>query len=256
METATIIGLLASLGVLLGGIVFAGGNPLGFIDPAAGIIIGGGVFCVVMTSFSIDEFMRLPAVTKNVFFYKKPNPLSIINQIVEISEIARRSGILALDATVNELNDPFLVSGLRMAIDGMSPEVVSTTLERKIEAISGRHSVGAEMMSTLGKVAPVFGLIATLLGLILMLANMDPSTIGEHMSVALTGTLYGVSTANLFFLPFASKLRYFNKQEVMAMELKMVGVLAILAGKSPRAVKIKLMTCIPDRLIPREEENA
>lgn len=110
------------------------------------------------------------------------------------------------------------------------------------------------MLSTLGKVAPVFGLIATLLGLILMLAHMDPATIGEHMSVALTGTLYGVSSANLFFLPFAAKLRYFNKQEVMAMELKMLGVLAILSGENPRAVKLKLMTCIPDRLIPKEEE--
>jgi len=255
METATVIGVIASACVLLGGILFAGGNPLGFIDPAAGIIIGGGVFCVVLTSFSMDEFKRLPAVAKNVLFYQKPNLLNIINQLVELSEAARRSGIVSLESKISEIeNDAFLATGLRMAVDGMPPEVVASTLERKIEATSGRHSVGAEMLSTLGKVAPVFGLIATLLGLILMLAHMDPATIGEHMSVALTGTLYGVSSANLFFLPFAAKLRYFNKQEVMAMELKMLGVLAILSGENPRAVKLKLMTCIPDRLIPKEEE--
>jgi len=255
METASLIGIIASCGVLLGGIVFAGGNPLGFIDPAAGIIIGGGVFCVVLTSFSLDEFMRLPAVAKNVFFYKKPDLLSVVNQLVELSDTARRSGILSLDSQINELSDSFLVSGLRMAIDGMTPEVVTSVMEREIEATSGRHSIGVDMMSTLGKVAPVFGLIATLLGLILMLANMDPETIGEHMSVALTGTLYGVSSANLLFLPFASKLRYFNKQEVLVMELKMQGVLSILSGESPRIVKMKLMICIPERLRPPEDPN-
>jgi chemotaxis protein MotA len=92
METATVIGVIASACVLLGGIIFAGGSPLGFIDPAAGIIIGGGVFCVVLTSFSMDEFKRLPAVAKNVLFYQKPNLLNIINQLVELSEAARRSG--------------------------------------------------------------------------------------------------------------------------------------------------------------------
>jgi chemotaxis protein MotA len=255
MEKASYIGTLASIGVLLGGIIFSGGNPLGFIDPAAGIIICGGVLCVVMTSFSIDEFMRLPAVCKIVFSYQKPDLLQVINQITELSESARRSGILSLDSAAKELDDHFLAAGLQMAIDGMSPEVLASVLEQEIEATGGRHSVGAEMMSTLGKCAPVFGLIATLLGLILMLAHMDPDTIGHHMSVALTGTLYGVATANLFFLPYASKLRYFNKQEIIAMEMKMLGILAIQSGESPRVVKLKLLTFIPDRLRPKEEGN-
>ena len=255
MEKATFLGILASCGVLLGGIFFAGGNPLGFIDPAAGLIIGGGVFCVVLTSFSLDEFMRLPAVAKKVFFYTKPNLLNVINELVALSDQARRSGILTLDARLPELNDPFLASGLRMAIDGVPPEVVASAMEREIEAVSGRHAIGAEMVSTLGRVAPVFGLIATLLGLILMLAHMDPKTVGKHMSVALTGTLYGIASANLFFLPFAAKLRYFNKQEVIAMELKMHGVLSIVSGESPRAVKTKLLICIPDRLRPQEDLN-
>jgi len=254
MEKASVIGTLASMGVLLGGIIFAGGNPLGFIDPAAGIIIGGGVFCVVMTSFSMDEFLRLPRVAKVAFVYKKPDFREIIDQLVEISDRARRNGILSFDAEIDTLDDRFLAAGLRMAVDGMQPEVISSILEQEIEAISSRHSVGAEMMSTLGKVAPVFGLIATLLGLILMLAHMDPDTIGEHMSVALTGTLYGVSTANLFFLPYASKLRYFHKQEVIAMEIKIHGILSVVHGESPRITKLKLLTFLPERLRPTEKE--
>ena len=255
MEKASVIGTLASIGVILGGIVCAGGNPLGFIDPAAGIIICGGVLCVVMTSFSIDEFLRLPVVCRVAFTYKKPNLLQIIHQMGELAEAARRSGIVSLDSVTKDLDDPFLAMGLQMAVDGMPPEVLSSVLEQEIEAVSSRHMVGAEMMSTLGKAAPVFGLVATLLGLILMLAHMDPDTIGHHMSVALTGTLYGISSANLFFLPYAAKLRYFNKQEVTAMELKMRGILAIQSGENPRVIKLKLMTSLPARLRPQEGDQ-
>jgi len=249
-----VIGTLAAIGVLLGGIFFAGGNPLGFIDIAAGIIIGGGVFCVLLISFSMDECLRLPSVIKIVFSYKKPNLQAIIDEIVEISNNVRHDGILSYDSKIDDLDDRFLALGLRMAVDGMQPDVVTAVLEREMDSIGNRHSVGADMMATLGKVAPVFGLIATLLGLILMLAHMNPDTIGQHMSVALMGTLYGISSANLFFLPYAAKLRYFHKQEVIAMEMKMNGILSMMNGEHPRITRLKLTTFLPERLHPAEKE--
>ncbi|MDR3182150.1 MAG: MotA/TolQ/ExbB proton channel family protein [Planctomycetaceae bacterium] len=254
MEIATLIGVISAFVLLSVSIVIAGGNLLGFIDPPALIIIGGGIVCGVMIAFPMDEFMRMPAVMKKIFFAKKQDPLKIILELVSIAETARREGLLALDGKVNEMaGDSFLAGGIRMIVDGVKPETVEAVLESEIEAVTARHNTGAAMISQLGKAAPVFGLIATLIGLILMLAHMDPATIGHHMSVALTGTLYGATSANLFFLPFAGKLRYYNLHEQAMMELKMIGILEIQKGESPRMVKMRLLTCLPERLRPAEQ---
>jgi chemotaxis protein MotA len=255
MEIATFIGAIVAIILLSSSIVIAGGNLLGFVDPPAALIIGGGIVCGVLISFPLTEFMRLPGVIKNTFFHSGQDMMAIINQLVQIAEMARREGVLSLDSKIGELDgDPFLANGLRMVVDGMQPTAVESILESEIEFLGARHSVGAEMVSTLGKAAPVFGLVATLMGLVLMLSNMDPETIGEKMSVALLGTFYGCVSANLFLLPFAAKLRYFNKQELALMELKMQGILEIQKGEAPRIVKLKLLTRIPENKRPKEAD--
>ncbi|MDR0870961.1 MAG: MotA/TolQ/ExbB proton channel family protein [Planctomycetaceae bacterium] len=256
MEKATVIGIVSAIVLLLLAIVLAGGNPLGFVDPPAALIIGGGIVCAVLIAFPLEEFKRMPKVMGKIFFNTKPDLLKIVEDIVALSEVARREGVLSLDSRAKELqdSDPFLSKGLQMIVDGMKAEAAESILDAEITALKERHSVGAEMVSQLGKAAPVFGLIATLIGLILMLSEMDPATIGHHMAVALTGTLYGAASANLFFLPFAGKLRYYNKIEAAAMELKMIGLLEIQKGESPRMIKMRLLTIIPPNRRPQEQE--
>ncbi|GHT31307.1 chemotaxis protein MotA [Planctomycetales bacterium] len=256
MDIATVIGGGAAMLLLATAIIVGGGNLLGFIDTAAGLIIGGGIFCGVLVAFPMHEFMRLFAVIKNVFLPPKFVIMDIINQLVSLAEVARREGILSLDSRVAEIEDPFMASGVQMMVDGMKPEAIEAILESDIEALHERHNVGAGMVSQLGKAAPVFGLVATLIGLVLMLAHLDPDTIGEHMAVALTGTLYGLVTANVFFLPWTSKLKYYDKLERTSKELIITGLLEIQKGESPRMVKLRLLTYLPENKRPKDDDTA
>ncbi len=255
MEKGSFTGSICAIFLLCGGVLAAGGNLLAFVDPPAAIIIGGGIVCALMISFPLEEVKRVPHVVKLVFFYKSPSVLSAINEIVAIADVARREGVLALDSRLEEYKNAFLKQGLRLVVDGASKENVEAVLSADIEAVRTRHAVGAEMVSTLGKAAPVFGLVATLMGLAMMLADMDPDTIGEKMSVAILGTFYGATSANLFLLPFGAKLRFFNKKEIEIFEVYVEGILDIQKGENPRLIKTKLMTRLPERLRPAEDDE-
>jgi chemotaxis protein MotA len=256
MDIATIIGGVAALLLMAIAIVLAGGNLLGFIDTAALLIIGGGIFCGVLVAFPLNEFYRLSAVVKIVFAPPKFDLVNVINEIVLLAETARREGILTLDQKIAEIQDTFLANGLRMVIDGAKPETIETIMESDMESLAARHSVGTNMVSQLGKAAPVFGLVATLIGLILMLSHLDPESIGHHMAVALTGTLYGLVSANVFFLPWASKLKYYDKLEHTQRELMLTGILEIQKGETPRMIKLLLLTYLPENLRPKGDEDA
>jgi chemotaxis protein MotA len=251
MDIATIIGGITALLLMAIAIVIAGGNLLGFVDSAALLIIGGGIFCGVLVAFPLNEFYRLPAVVKIVFAPPKFDVLNLVNEIVLLAETARREGILTLDQKIAEIKDTFLANGLRMLVDGAKPEMIETVLESDMEALSARHSVGANMISQLGKAAPVFGLVATLIGLILMLSHLEPESIGHHMAVALTGTLYGLVSANVFFLPWVSKLKYYDKLEHIQREIILIGLLEIQKGETPRMIKLLLLTYLPENLRPK-----
>ncbi len=254
METATFIGSIAAIVMICGSIVAAGGELVGFIDPPAVVIIGGGIFCGVLVAFPMEEVRRLPQVLRCVFFNRKRDIAQQIDTIVSLAETARRDGVLSLENRLSEIDDPFLSTGLKMVVDGMQPEAVAGVMEREIEAVNARHHVGREMVSTLGKASPVFGLVATLMGLVLMLSHMDPKTIGHHMAVAILGTFYGAVCANLFLLPFGAKLGYYNKREIESMELTMIGVMEIQKGENPRVIRMKLSTLIPIAQRKKEEE--
>ncbi len=254
MEIATIVGSITAIVMICGSIVAAGGNLWGFVDPPAAVIIGGGILCGVLVAFPMDEFLRLPKVISKVFFNRKRNVAEIIDTIVSLAETARRDGVLSLEHRTSEINDPFLAMGIKMIVDGMPAEAVAGVLEREIEAVGARHHVGREMVQTLGKASPVFGLVATLMGLVLMLSHMDPATIGHEMGIAILGTFYGAVSANLFLLPFAAKLGYYNKRELEVMELVLLGVLEIQKGENPRVIRLKLSTAIPVDQRKAEEE--
>jgi chemotaxis protein MotA len=155
--------------------------------------------------------------------------------------VARRDGLLALDNRLGEVSHPFIKLGVQMAVDGTRPEVIEDLLRTEIDAVATRHSLGKGLVDQIGKFAPAFGMIGTLLGLVMMLNNMsDPSTIGAGMAVALLTTLYGAVLANMFCLPVSEKLAYYNRQEILSLELIVKGVLAIQSGENPRIIEQKL----------------
>ena len=185
------------------------------------------------------------------------NISALIEQIVSLAETARRDGLLALESRLDEIDNPFVVLGIQMAVDGTRPEVIEDIMRTEMDAVATRHRDGKSVLDQMGRFAPAFGMIGTLMGLIIMLGNMsDPSSIGPGMAVALITTLYGAIVANVFFLPFAEKLGFINKQELLAMEIVIRGIMGIQSGDNPRVIEQKLNTFVPPKLRAGSKEAA
>ncbi len=258
MDIATVVGLLAGIALIVISIMIAPGSSFSaFIDYPSLMVVVGGAIAATMICFPLKSFLSLAFVVKNVFFNRQESIPQLIEQIVELAEVARREGLLALEGKLEEVENPFIVLGIQMAVDGTSAEVIEAIMQTEIEAVATRHSDGKAIVDQLGRFAPAFGMIGTLMGLIIMLGNMeDPSSIGAGMAVALVTTLYGAIFSNLFFLPFAEKLGFINKQEILAMEIILRGIMAIQAGDNPRVIEQKLNTFIPPKLRAGAQEEA
>lgn len=256
MDIATLIGLLLGVACILMAILL-GGSFMAYVDGPSMLIVLGGATAATMTAFPLGRFLKLPKVCARALFMKPVDPAKLIAQIVELAEVARRDGILALENMTDQMEEPFLVSGLRMAVDGTDPEVIQSVMETELENLMERHDSGRGMLEALGKYAPAFGMIGTLIGLVAMLANMDdPAKIGAGMAAALITTLYGALVANVMFLPMADKLATRSAEEVLSKTIIIQGVMAIQSGDNPRNVEAKLMTFLPPAARPSEQSKA
>ncbi len=246
MDIASVIGLLLAIGLILGSI-FLGSAPFtAFIDIPSVMVVVGGASAAAMISFPLASMLKSPKIAFKVFFNKPESRMDLIKQIVALAETARRDGLLALESKIPDIPHPLVQSGIQMAVDGTTPEIVEEVLRTEVEAMSSRHREGKGIMSQLGRFAPAYGMIGTLMGLIMMLQDMsDPSGIGKGMAVALITTLYGAIVANVLFSPFAEKLGLMSRQEMISMEIAIRGVMSIQSGESPRAINQKLQTFLP-----------
>lgn len=255
MDIATLAGATAGVGIVVVSIVMAGENPVTFINAPSIMIVFGGTVAAVLVSFPLAKVLSVTNVVKNAFFAKAQAPLVIIRDLVRYAEVARRDGILALEGLTDEMKDEFLVTGIQMAVDGTDPELIEEILSTELDAVSERHRSGKRIFDAFGKYAPAFGMIGTLIGLIIMLKTMDdPESIGPSMAVALITTLYGALAANLIFLPIAEKLALRSREEQLVKGIVIRGVMSIQSGDNPRMVEQKLLTFLPPRL--REEQAA
>ena len=255
MDIASIIGLLLGVALLIIAIAIAPGASFGaFIDYPSLMVVGGGSVAAVMICFPLKSVLNTTRVIKNVFFNRQEDFRGLIDQIVSLAETARRDGLLALEGRIEELSNPFVVLGIQMAVDGTRPEVIEDILRTELGAVATRHRNGKNVLDQMGRFAPAFGMIGTLIGLIIMLGNMDdPAAIGPGMAVALITTLYGAIIANLVFLPMAEKLNHINKHELLVMEIIVRGIMGIQAGENPRVIEQKLSTFIPPKYRQTEE---
>jgi len=246
MEKATIIGLLVANGAMAYSIIVAGASFKAFYDlPSIIMVVFGGAAAVVI-AYPFGVIFNTVNVVRKVIFPNVPEVTPVITQLVEFSEIARRDGILALENKTADIKDPFILMGVQMAIDGTDAEVMEAVLRTEMETMASRHKQGKALMETTARYAPAFGMIGTLIGLIIMLGNMsNPDAIGPGMAVALLTTLYGAYIANAMCLPFADKLGYYSKRELEVREITIRGLLSIQNGDNPRVLEQKLLMFLP-----------
>lgn len=240
MDLASLIGLLMGVGLILGAIMM--GGPLSiFYDGPSVMIVMGGTMASILICFKMSAVTGMMSVMKKVLLSSLPEPSTEIERIVAFSNLARREGLLALEEKLEELDDEFMKKGLRLIIDGFPGDVVREILDIDMCNLIGRHADGKKLLETMGAMAPAFGMIGTLIGLIQMLQNMDdPSAIGAGMAVALLTTFYGAFTANVVYIPFATKLANRSLEEVALRNLMVEGIISIQAGDKPALVKEKL----------------
>ncbi|MFT4767474.1 MAG: chemotaxis protein MotA [Glaciecola sp.] len=238
MDLATLLGMVGAIGVVLAAIL-TGGSPVVFINVPSILIVLGGTVMVVMIKFSLGQFFGAFKVALTAFVNKTVDPEALIVKIVELANIARKEGMLALEN--QEVDNHFLDEGVKMLIDGNSREVVNTVLSKDMQQTIERHTWGAKVFSATADVAPAMGMIGTLIGLVQMLSNMsDPKSIGPAMAVALLTTLYGAMLANMIAMPIADKLTLRKADELLVRSMCIDGVLAIQEGQNPRIIESML----------------
>ena len=246
MDLATIVGLVGAFGVM---ILAMGSGFTGFLNLPSALIVVGGTIGAALVHYRFPQLLGAIGVAKNAFFYNPSSPTDLIGVLVEYANQARREGILALESAAEEAEDPFLKRALQLAVDGHEVNAIEAILSNEIDQLKERHRMGADIFTALASYAPALGMIGTLVGLVLMLRNMDdPSTIGPSMAVALITTFYGAVLANVIFNPIAGKLKSRSQEEVLYKELTMEGVLSISLGDNPRIVEQKLTSYLEPRL--------
>ncbi len=241
MDLTTIIGLVLGLASLITAFVIEGGSPAALLGLSAAMIVFGGTIGAVVISFPASALKNVGTLFKMAFTSYQSDPLSRIDDLVDLASVARREGILSLEERIETHPDVFLRNGARLVIDGVDPELARSIMETELTYMETRHEAGAAIFEAAGGFSPTMGIIGTVMGLIHVLSNLtDIAKLGPLIATAFIATLYGVGSANLIWLPIANKLKGRSKQEMTVLEITMEGVLSIQAGENPTILGQKL----------------
>ena len=243
MDILSVIGVVVALGAILLGQLLEGGHISSIIQGTAFLIVIGGTTGATMLQFPLKVFMRSLKMLPWVVLPPKGDPAESIKQILEWSDTARKNGLLALEAVVESVPDPFVKKGLQMLVDGTDPEKIRSTLEQEIGAVEHHDNQAAKVYESSGGYAPTGGSLGAVLGLIHVMENLaDPSKLGGGIAVAFVATVYGVGSANLFFLPVANKLKAIVHNRAKLQEMQVDGLVAIAEGENPRIIEGRLQS--------------
>jgi chemotaxis protein MotA len=248
VDLATIVGLAATIGIMIWGMFLSSGGAMGmFYDFPSIVIVVFGSVTAVMIKFGLKQYLSCMKVALKSFIFKLPDPLALITEIVGLADEARKGGLLSLEG--KEVSNDFLKRGIQLLVDGHEPDVVKGILSRDRNKAEERHKMGATIFAAIGDMGPAMGMIGTLIGLVAMLANMsDPKSIGPAMAVALLTTLYGALIANVLCIPLADKLKLRAAEEVLVKTLVIDGLIAIQNGLNPRVIDGMLKAYLPEKL--------
>jgi chemotaxis protein MotA len=252
MDLATLIGLLLAFGAILGGQALEGGHLSSILQPTAALIVLGGTFGATFVQFPLKVAIGSLKAIMNAFFEPKVDNKATIAEVIRLATKARKEGIISLETETASIEDPFLRKALVMAVDGVEPKVLRETMELQISNIEEEGEHAAKFWEAMGGYSPTIGINGAVLGLIHVMENLsDPSKLGGGIAVAFVATVYGVTLANVIYLPIAGKLKLRLRGEVVGKEILLAGVISILAGENPRLIEEKLKS-----FLSQEEQEA
>ena len=254
MDPATLIGFAISVVALFVFMTLEGVSPTALIFLPAIVLVVIATFGAAAASQTLDDLKKVGGWFKMaVLPAKVPAPTEQIQTLVSLAEKARKEGLLALEAQVKNIDDPFLRRGLQMGIDGTDPEELRAVLESEIAAKKAEDKVAAKFFNAMGGYAPTIGILGCIVGLMNVMKNLDsPETLGPMVSAAFIATLWGVMAANFWFLPMGAKILRVSELQAAQMELLVEGITEIQAGTSPRAVRLKLTSLVPPSSLAKE----
>jgi chemotaxis protein MotA len=247
LELSTVVGMIAGVLAIGVGMVLKGASITALINPAAFLIIIAGTFAALMNAFPLAKLKNFPKLLK-VLFYKQQlmEKKELLPLFVQLSQTARREGILALEGRIEEIKDPFMNNAIHMVVDGMDSELIQDVLEAEIHMMQERHREGAMIFAQAGMYAPTLGVLGAVIGLIAALGNLnDIEKLGHAIAAAFVATLLGIFTGYVMWHPFANKLKTLSAEEAEMRRMIMEGVLSLQAGDSPIALQAKLVVFIP-----------
>ncbi|MBN1686230.1 MAG: motility protein A [Spirochaetales bacterium] len=246
MDLGTIVGLGAGLALIVMSILTSGGVIGAFINLPSFLMVVGGSFAAMLVASPMSRMLGIIRYIRIVLRVPNYEEERIISSLVNFSEKARREGLLALEDDLEEVEDEFMRKGIQLVVDGTDPDIIKSVLYNDLNQLQTRHGVGITLFDNWSKIAPAFGMIGTLAGLISMLANLeDQASIGPNMSLALITTMYGSVLANLVLIPVKIKLEDRDAAETLVREIMIEGILSIQSGDNPRILEEKLLSFLP-----------
>lgn len=257
MDPSLVIGVVLALVAIVGSVTLEGGNIAAIALPAPMLLVFGGTIGAAIAGGILRDAKSLPKEMIRAFKSKTPSPDVAVQTLVRLAGKARREGLLALESEAAEVDDEFLRKGLQLAIDGTDAEEVAIILSTEVETKRSTDKAAAKLFSDMGGYAPTIGIIGTVLGLVKVLGHLgSPTELGAEIASAFVATLWGVMSANVFWLPLASRLKRVSQTECEQMELVIEGILAIQAGANPRLIEQKLQSLLPAGATKSEQDAA
>ncbi len=259
MDILTLLGLFLAWFSLIGSIIIEGleaGHEVEwhmFLKYGPLLLVFGGTLGASLVGMTLTEIKKLPATIIKAFFNKDPEYTEIIKTIINFSRQVRRDGLLVLEKQAKTIKNDFMKKGVQLLVDGVDMNHIRIIMETDVVFLKQRHQDAQEFFMKMGGFSPTLGIIGTVMGLVNMLSNIsDPSTMGPAIASAFIATLYGVSAANLIYLPIANKLKKIGAKEIIEKKMIIEGLLSIQAGDNPRIIEERLLSFIP----PKEREAA
>lgn len=242
MEFSLLLGLIIGIGGILLGNLVEGGQLGSLVHGAAAVIVFAGTLGAVIVSSKVQDLKLAYEMVKKAFSKKhKTEDEALLRELLECAKMARKESILSIEPRINGMKHEFLKNVIRSVVDGVDPQIVRTIYERQIDIEEERKHAAAKVWSDAGGYAPTIGIIGAVLGLIQVMGNLsDTSKLGAGIATAFVATIYGVGSANLIFLPLASRLKKIGNQEVKVLEMILEGGICILSGLNPSIIEMKL----------------
>ena len=256
MDIATIIGITLALGSIIGGQILEGGHVGSIMQLTAFIIVIGGTFGAICIQNPLSVVLRGVSMLKLGIMDPKHDNKKTITTIIDLANVSRKQGLLALEGKLKDIHDPFFRKGVQLIVDGTDPKVVHEILEIDVEGQEEEGVTAAKVWEAAGGYAPTVGIIGVVLGLIHVMENLaDPSKLGGGIAVAFVATVYGIGAANLFFLPLANKIKFKLREEAASRTMIIMGLVGLAQGENPRLLQEKLEGYLPESQRTKEEKK-